>query len=269
VPQPQRRVAEDDQIEHTEVARSSEDRLGRRGDPQPADQVHRERLRVAAHQQPRPPGTGIGVEHGSEDRVRDGGQHPPAPEPSGRQVRECRGSGQHQLPRRQFFELRTAQTRGVYPSSDAFPFPTPQPCPGGRAWSALYSHAGKHAYAARNRSRLQRICGGAPVLAPSCGNRSLATGLLAKPVTITCLLARPVSCNLKMDRLRVGGDRFRHVEEWRAKRSGKTDQAADTRVTSTEMGPSVSIQLTSPVIRPTARRSGSTACRCARAPGVP
>src|SRR5688500_16268518 len=38
VPQPQRRVAEDDQIEHTEVARSSENRLGRRGYPQPADQ---------------------------------------------------------------------------------------------------------------------------------------------------------------------------------------------------------------------------------------
>jgi hypothetical protein len=35
MPQPQRRVAEDDQIENTEVARSSEDRLGRRGDPQP------------------------------------------------------------------------------------------------------------------------------------------------------------------------------------------------------------------------------------------
>ena len=79
VPQPQRRVAEDDQIEHTEVARSSENRLGRRGYPQPADQVHRERLRVPAYEQPRPPGTGIGVEHGSEDRVCDGGRQPPAP----------------------------------------------------------------------------------------------------------------------------------------------------------------------------------------------
>jgi hypothetical protein len=47
---PQRRVAEDNQIEDTEVARDSKDRLGRRRDPQSADQVYRERLSVAAYQ---------------------------------------------------------------------------------------------------------------------------------------------------------------------------------------------------------------------------
>jgi hypothetical protein len=52
------------------------------------------------------------------------------------------------------------------------------------------------------------------------------------------------------------------------KRSGG-DQAAVTRVTSTKIGPSVSTQLISPVIRPTARRSDSTACRCASASAVP
>ena len=50
MPQPQRRVAENDQIEHPEVARSSEYRLRRRGDPQPADQVYRERSGMAAYQ---------------------------------------------------------------------------------------------------------------------------------------------------------------------------------------------------------------------------
>jgi hypothetical protein len=40
------------------------------------------------------------VEHGSEDRVCDGGRQPPAREPSGRRVRECGRSGQDQLPRR-------------------------------------------------------------------------------------------------------------------------------------------------------------------------
>jgi hypothetical protein len=87
-----------------------------------------------------------------KDRVCDGGRHPPAPEPSGRQVRESRGSGQDQLPRRQFFELRTAQRGGVYPASDAFPFSAPEPSAGGRACSALYSHAGSM----RTRSAIVR-----------------------------------------------------------------------------------------------------------------
>ena len=83
---PQCRVAEDDQIEHTEVARRSQDRLGRRGDSEPIDEVHRERLGVATDQQPGPPRTRIGVEHGSENGVGDGGWQPPAPKPSGRQM---------------------------------------------------------------------------------------------------------------------------------------------------------------------------------------
>jgi hypothetical protein len=94
--------------------------------------------------------------------------------------------------------------------------------------------------------------------------------LLAKPVTPTWSWRTGQPQPQNGPQIRVGSDRFRHVEEWRAKRGGKKPgQAADTRVTSTEMGPSVSIQLTSPVIRPTARRSGSTACRCASVPGVP
>ena len=105
---PQRRVAEDHQIEHTEVARRSQDRLGRRGDSEPIDEVHRERLGVATDQQPGPPRTRIGVEHGSEDGVGDGGRQPPAPKPSGGQMRESSGSRQHQLPCRQFLELSTA-----------------------------------------------------------------------------------------------------------------------------------------------------------------
>jgi hypothetical protein len=83
-----------------------------------------------------------------------------------------------------------------------------------------------------------------------CGNRSPSTGLLAKPVTR----------NLKMGKIRVGSDRFPRVV---------SGYVGDARVTSTAIGPSVSTQMTSPVIRPTARRSGSTACRCASAHAVP
>jgi hypothetical protein len=172
---------------------------------------------VATHQQSRPPGTGIRVEHGSEDRVRDGGRHPPAPEPSGRQVRESRGSGQNQLPRRQFFELRTAQTRGVYPSSDAFPFPAPQPSPGGRAWSALYRHAGSMG----TRTVIVRACS-TSVDGPRCSlppvetdHSPPASGRNLSPPT--WLLAKPVSRNPKTGQIRVGGDRLPHVEDWRAK----------------------------------------------------
>jgi hypothetical protein len=78
------------------------------------------------------------------------------------------------------------------------------------------------------------------------GNRSLATGLLPKPV----------SRNLKMGQIRVASDRFRRVA---------SSYVGDARVTSTAIGLSVSTQLISPVIRPTARRSVSTACRCASA----
>jgi len=105
---PQCRVAEDDQIEHTEVARRSQDRLSRRGDSEPIDGVHRERLGVATDQQPGPPRTRIGVEHGSKDRVGNAGWQPPTPKPSGGQVREGSGSRKHQLPCRQFLELSTA-----------------------------------------------------------------------------------------------------------------------------------------------------------------
>lgn len=86
---------------------------------------------MAAYQQPWPPRTGIGVEHGSEDWVGDGGWQPPAPEPGVRQVGESGGSGQDQLPRGEFLEMRTVQRRGVHPASDAFPFPSSQPSPGG------------------------------------------------------------------------------------------------------------------------------------------
>lgn len=105
---PQRRVTEDHQIEYTEVARRSQDRLGRRGDSEPIYEVHRERLGVATDQQPGAPRTRIGVEHGSENGVGDGGWQPPAPKPSGGQMRESSGSRQHQLPCRQFLELSTA-----------------------------------------------------------------------------------------------------------------------------------------------------------------
>jgi len=105
---PQCRVAEDHQIEYTKVARRSQDRLGRRGDSEPIYEVHRERLGVATDQQPGPPRTRIGVEHRSENGVGDRGWQPPAPKPSGRQMRESSGSRQHQLPCRRFLELSTA-----------------------------------------------------------------------------------------------------------------------------------------------------------------
>ena len=117
---PQRRVTEDHQIEYTEVARRSQDRLGRRGDSEPIYEVHPERLGVATDQQPGAPRTRIDVEHGSENGVGDGGWQPPAPKPSGRQMRESSGSRQHQLPCRQFLELGTAHCRGVHPTRDAF-----------------------------------------------------------------------------------------------------------------------------------------------------
>ena len=149
---PQCRVAEDYQIEYTEVACRSQDRLGCRGDSEPIYEVHRERLSVATDQQPRPPRTRISVEHGSEDGVGDGGWQPPAPKPSGRQVRESSGSRQHQLPCRQFLELGTAQCRGVHPTRDAFPLPASEPPPYGRARRVLDCHAGR----IRTRARIVR-----------------------------------------------------------------------------------------------------------------
>src|SRR5215207_9374788 len=53
-----------------------------------------------------------------------------------------------------------------------------------------------------------------------------------------------------------GGD-----PSWTPVQERLRSQDVGARVTSTVTGPSVSVQVTSPVIRPTARRSDSTACR--------
>jgi hypothetical protein len=69
-------------------------------------------------------------------------------------------------------------------------------------------------------------------------------------------LSKPVTRNLKMGHIRVASDRFPREA---------SSYVGDARVTSTAIGPSASTQLISPVIRPTARRSASTVCRCASA----
>ena len=194
---PQCRVAEDYQIEYTEVACRSQDRLGCRGDSEPICEVHRERLSVATDQQPRPSRTRISVEHGSEDGVGDGGWQPPAPKPSGRQVRESSGSRQHQLPCRQFLELGTAQCRGVHPTRDAFPLPASEPpCTGecGVFWTVTLEASGRGLESCVS----PHICGPPAVPAHCCG----------KPVTCYRKL---VTHHVKLGATRVGSDRLRHV----------------------------------------------------------
>src|SRR4030095_14887683 len=68
--------------------------------------------------------------------------------------------------------------------------------------------------------------------------------------------------DMDLARIPVVPDHFLQKGEW------SETQAGVTRVTSTEIGPSASTQMISPVMRPTARRSFSTAWRCVSAPAV-
>jgi hypothetical protein len=71
------------------------------------------------------------------------------------------------------------------------------------------------------------------------------------------------------DRMNLQAVSLSFVATFRKKGEWSETQAGVTRVTSTEIGPSASTQMISPVMRPTARRSSSTARRCASAPAVP
>jgi hypothetical protein len=130
------------------------------------------------------------------------------------QVRESGGSGQDQLPRRQFLELRTAQRRGLHPASDAFPF-RPRSHP--RAGEPGLLRTVTPEACGRRRPSLQRICGQTSVPAPSCGNRSLPLASWLKPVTSHLPPVETGHSQFKMGQIPVGSDRFRHVEEWRAR----------------------------------------------------
>src|SRR4029453_5587170 len=77
-----------------------------------------------------------------------------------------------------------------------------------------------------------------------------------------CLWTEVVRDDTDLGRIPVLWDHFPKKREW------SETEAGVTRVTSTEIGPSASTQMISPVMRPTARRSFSTAWRCARAPAV-
>jgi hypothetical protein len=98
---------------------------------------------MAAYQQTGPARTGIVVQHGSEDGMRNGGRQPPAPEPSGRQVSECGGPWQDQLPRRQLVKLGAVHRSGVHTTRDAFPFAASQPSACGSTRVVVQSHAGR------------------------------------------------------------------------------------------------------------------------------
>ena len=76
--QTQRRIAEHDQIQDTQVTRRGQEGLARCRDAKPVDQLHRHRLGMAAHQQPGALHSVAGRRHGSEDRMHDWSREPPA-----------------------------------------------------------------------------------------------------------------------------------------------------------------------------------------------
>jgi hypothetical protein len=93
---------------------------------------------MAADEQPGPARTRIGIEHGSEDGMRNGGREPPAPKASDRQVGESGGTRQDQLPCRQLLKLGAAQRRDVHTARDAFSLAAPQPSAYGRARDVIH-----------------------------------------------------------------------------------------------------------------------------------
>jgi hypothetical protein len=124
--------------------------------------------------------------------------------------------GQNQLPRRQFLELGTAQRRGVHPSSDAFPFPAPQPSPAGEPGlcrTVTREACGRRSQSSEPPAHLGTGLGAGSLLwKPFIFHRHPCETGHSPPASL-----ETGHSQLHMSQIRVGSDRFRHVEEWRAK----------------------------------------------------
>ena len=121
---PQRRVGQRDEVEHGEVPREGQQRLGRGRQPEAVDVLGRRRLPQPEEDEPAPLRVPLARADGGEHGPGDAGREPPAADGRRRQVGPDGRRREHELPRPQPV-LRRARTVGVQAVRDPLPAPSP------------------------------------------------------------------------------------------------------------------------------------------------